>query len=74
MNITKKITAYVFGLVMLVSFSASAVEFRGGLTLTGSGIYASGTETLKDSGKKFHKEVPPFFQNESEFVDSANSE
>ena len=71
MNITKKITAYVFGLVMLVSFSASAVEFRGGLTLTGSGIYASGTETLKDSGKKSHKEVAAIFQNASVFGEVA---
>ena len=72
MNITKKITAYVFGLVMLVSFSASAVEFRGGVTLTGNGIYASGTETLKDSGKKSHKEVAAIIQNASVFGEVAS--
>ena len=70
MKMTKKITAYLFGLAMLVT-SANAVEFRGGLTITGSGIYASGTETLKDSGKKSHKEAAAIFQNASVFAEVA---
>ena len=71
MNITKKITAYVFGLVMLVSFSASAVELRGGLTVTGMGLYATGEEKLKDSGKRTHKEAAAVFQNASIFAEVA---
>ena len=71
MNMTKKITAYVFGLVMLVSFSASAVELRGGLTVTGMGLYATGEEKLKDSGKRTHKEAAAIFQNASLFAEVA---
>lgn len=71
MNMTKKITAYVFGLVMLVSFSASAVELRGGLTVTGMGLYATGEEKLKDSGKRTHKEAAAIFQNASLFAEIA---
>lgn len=72
MNITKKIIAYVFGLVMLVSFSASAVEIRGGLTVTGMGLYATGEEKLKDSGKRTHKEAAAIFQNASLFAEIAS--
>ena len=52
MKITRNITAYIFGLVLMMTSAAVSMEMRAGLSLNADAVYLSGSETLKDSGKK----------------------
>ena len=52
MKITKNITTYIFGLVLMMTTAAVSMEVRAGLSLNADAVYLSGSETLKDSGKQ----------------------
>ena len=52
MKITKNITTYIFGLVLMMTSAAVSMEVRAGLSLNADAVYLSGNETLKDSGKQ----------------------
>ena len=52
MKITRNITTYIFGLVLMMTSAAVSMEMRAGLSLNADAVYLSGSETLKDSGRK----------------------
>ena len=52
MKITRNITTYIFGLVLMMTSAAVSMEMRAGISLNADAVVLSGSETLKDSGKK----------------------